>query len=479
MFSDRAKINVTAGRGGNGCISFRREKHVPRGGPDGGDGGDGGSVWIEADEGLRDLYYFGGHVHFKAGNGGHGRGANKAGARGDDVVVRVPLGTEVRDGDLVVADLTRHGQRTRVAQGGMGGKGNARFVTAVRQAPRFAELGEEGDTRWLSLTLRLMADVGLAGLPNAGKSMLLRRISRARPKVADYPFTTLEPMLGVVEVPGREGSFTVADVPGLLEGASEGVGLGTEFLAHLERCRLLLHVVDITGYYGDEPMANFRTILHELEAHASTLGRRPQIVVLNKVDVVDDTVVSERLREFHSEVAQLREAGHPAFSWTEDDSSPPLEILVCPVSAATGKGIEWLVWATWRALGSSQVETAVGAHDDAPDYAPDGAVASAAAPREESEPMGSEPTRATGAHVVYRPAAAKGSTLVLRRTEQGFAVEGEAVERLVRRTDLANDEAVRYLDRRLSRLGLEEALREAGAEPGDEVEIAGYIFEFQ
>ncbi len=471
MFSDRAKINVTAGRGGNGCISFRREKHVPRGGPDGGDGGDGGSVWIEADARLRDLYYFGGHIHFKGGNGGHGEGANRAGAKGDDVVVRVPLGTQVRDEDLLVADLTRDGQRALVARGGMGGKGNARFVNAVRQAPRFAELGEEGETRWLSLALRLMADVGLAGLPNAGKSMLLRRISHARPKVADYPFTTIEPMLGVVDVPGQDASFTVADVPGLLEGASEGVGLGTEFLGHLERCRLLLHVVDITGYYGDEPLTNFHTILHELQAHATVLGRKPQIVVLNKIDAVEDGLVSQRLQEFRDEVARLREAAHPAFSWAEYDAFLPVEIPVFPVSAATGEGIEPLVWATWRALESRGAEWGVPAQAGLP---VDGTASTPGSGR-----AGSEPSVPSGTHVLYRPAAGKGETFALRRNDQGFVVEGEAVERLVRRTDLANDEAVRYLDRRLNRMGLDEALREAGAEPGDEVEIAGYVFEFR
>ncbi len=276
MFSDRAKIHVAAGRGGNGALSFRREKHVPHGGPDGGDGGHGGGVYLVADPQLRDLSPFVRKVHFKAESGEHGQGARRQGATGADLDIPVPLGTQVWADDRLVTDLTHPGQRVLVAAGGLGGRGNARFVNSVRQAPKFAELGEEGEELWLVITLKLMADVGLAGLPNAGKSSLLRRLSNAQPKVADYPFTTVEPLLGVVEVPGDEElSYTVADVPGLLEGASEGIGLGHEFLAHLERCHALLHVVDATGYYGSSPLDNLRTILAELEAHAPELAAKP------------------------------------------------------------------------------------------------------------------------------------------------------------------------------------------------------------
>lgn len=475
MFSDRAKINVTAGRGGNGCVSFRREKHVPRGGPDGGDGGDGGSVWLEADAHLRDLYYFGGHVHFKGGNGGHGEGANRIGPRGEDAVVRVPLGTQVWDGDSLIADLTVAGERMLAAAGGRGGRGNARFVSAVRQAPRFAELGEEGDSRWLRLTLRLMADVGLAGLPNAGKSMLLRRLSRARPKVADYPFTTLEPSLGVVEVPGEDASFTVADVPGLLEGASQGVGLGTEFLGHLERCRLLLHVVDITGYYGDDPLGNFHTILGELEAHTPALGRTPQIVVLNKIDAVDDETVAARLEEFTTEVTRLQDKQHPAFSWSLEADGEDAPLPLVTVSAATGAGSSGLIYAVWNSLqrleAGDENSAARGEGEQRTPLRDEGRI--------EAVSTGAGGRRAERAHVLYRPAGGRAEAYLVHRSGDGFVVEGDMVERLVKRTDLANDEAVRYLDRRLNRLGLDEALREAGAEPGDEVEIAGYIFEFR
>ena len=229
-----------------------------------------------------------------------------------------------------------------VAAGGLGGRGNTRFATAVRQSPKFAEYGEAGDEGWLTLTLKLMADVGLAGLPNAGKSSLLRRISNAKPKVADYPFTTLTPMLGVVDVPDEELSFIAADVPGLLEGASEGVGLGMQFLAHLERCRLLLHVVDVTGYYGSEPLENFRTILAELDAHTPELAAKPQLVVLNKVDAVDDETLAEMVALFRDEVKALRAAGHPAYAWNLAEDEPEIE-LVWVVSAVTGKGVNPLV----------------------------------------------------------------------------------------------------------------------------------------
>ncbi len=266
---------------------------MPRGGPDGGDGGRGGDVLFVADPQLRDLQTFTFKIHFKAGSGQAGQGARKHGANGETVIVPVPLGTQIMsdEGETgeeseLIADLVRPGQEVLVARGGAGGHGNTRFVNSVRQAPKFAELGEEGESLWLRLSLKLMADAGLAGLPNAGKSSLLRRLSNAKPKVAAYPFTTVEPMLGVVDWSGEGDMFTLADVPGLLEGASEGVGLGHEFLAHLERCRLLLHVVDLTGYYDTEPLEGFRTILEELDAHAASLAEKPQVVLLNKIDAV-------------------------------------------------------------------------------------------------------------------------------------------------------------------------------------------------
>jgi len=497
MFFDHAKIHVAAGNGGNGSVSFRREKYVPQGGPDGGDGGRGGDVYIIANPQMRDLQVFTYKVHFKAGHGRAGRGARKHGADGEDVYIPVPLGTQVWSvperrsagedqeeapassagaaeeaastagacagepaGELL-ADIVSADQKVLIAKGGSGGHGNARFVNSVRQAPKFAELGEPGEARWLRLTLKLIADAGLAGLPNAGKSSLLRRLSNAKPKVADYPFTTVEPMLGVVDWSGEGDVFTLADVPGLLEGASEGAGLGHEFLAHLERCRLLLHVVDATGYYETEPLEGFRTILGELDAHAHDLSEKPQVILLNKIDAVPAEEVERQRQLFVAEVERLRSAGHPAFTYLVGEDEPLAKQLVWPVSAASGAGLSALL--RWvgpllrelkgpeRRLGVAELEPA------------------AAVDIETSERAG---------HVTYRPRAAGGRAFVVSRGEHGWLVRGEGVGRLVRRFDLDNEEAVRYLNERLDRLGVYSALRAQGAEPGDDVDIEGYAFEF-
>ncbi|HEV8142653.1 MAG TPA: GTPase ObgE, partial [Methylomirabilota bacterium] len=284
MFHDRARIHVQAGRGGDGGLSFRREKHVPKGGPDGGDGGPGGDIVFVAEPDLRDLSGFRPNQRFKAKRGGSGRGALKHGASGDDAELRVPVGTQVFDGDgQLLADLAHPGARVVVARGGAPGRGNKRFATPTRQAPRFAETGLPGEELSLDLRLKLLADAALVGFPNAGKSSLLRRISNAKPKVADYPFTTIAPVLGTVDSPeGRQ--LTVADVPGLIEGASEGVGLGHEFLAHLERARLLLHVVDVS----EDVSERFAAINRELEQYGAGLDSLPQIVVLNKIDLTPE-----------------------------------------------------------------------------------------------------------------------------------------------------------------------------------------------
>ena len=284
MFHDRARISVQAGRGGDGGLSFRREKFVPKGGPDGGDGGRGGDVLLIADPDLRDLSSLGSKRVFKAGRGEPGRGSGKHGADGADIELHVPVGTQVFTEDQIVADLAAPGARVAVARGGSGGRGNRHFATPTRQTPRFAETGLPGEEAELELRLKLLADAALVGLPNAGKSSLLRRISNAKPKVADYPFTTLQPVLGTVESPdGRQ--LTVADVPGLIEGASQGVGLGHEFLAHLERARLLLHVIDaaVAG-----PAEQFRQIDHELAEYGAGLDERNQVVVLNKIDLLPE-----------------------------------------------------------------------------------------------------------------------------------------------------------------------------------------------
>jgi len=300
VFHDRIPITVRSGRGGDGALGFRREKYVPKGGPDGGDGGRGGDVVLVARPSLRDLSSLRGRRVFSAGRGGHGRGGRRHGADGDSVELAVPVGTQVwSDEGVLVADLARPGMRTVVARGGAGGRGNAQFATPTRQAPRFAETGLPGVERALELRLKLVADAALAGLPNAGKSSLLRRISNATPKVADYPFTTLQPVLGTVEAP--DGSqLTVADVPGLIEGASEGIGLGHEFLAHLERARLLVHVIDGSDGDADE---RFRTIDRELALYGAGLDERPQVVVLNKADLSPDaapfTVEDDRIVAVH------------------------------------------------------------------------------------------------------------------------------------------------------------------------------------
>jgi GTP-binding protein len=286
MFSDRAKLHVAAGKGGDGGLSFRREKYVPKGGPDGGDGGDGGDVILLADPSLRDLSALQRRKWIKATRGENGKGARKHGADGDDVELRVPVGTQVFSGDgSLIADLAHSGARLVLAKGGHGGRGNARFVSSTRQVPRFAEVGPPGDERDIELHLKLLVDAALVGLPNAGKSSLISRISNARPKVASYPFTTLQPVLGTVEAPdGRQ--LVIADVPGLIEGASSGLGLGHEFLAHLERARMLLHVIDASHPIDEQ----WRTIDGELAAYGAGIDELPQIVVLNKIDIAPDPV---------------------------------------------------------------------------------------------------------------------------------------------------------------------------------------------
>ena len=367
MFHDRARIVVRSGRGGDGALSFRREKHVPRGGPDGGDGGRGGDVTLVADPSLRDLSSLRGRRVFAAERGGNGRGARKHGADGGPVELAIPVGTQVNGEDgALVADLARPGARIVVARGGGGGRGNARFATPTRQTPRFAETGLPGEEHALELRLKLLADAALAGLPNAGKSSLLRRISNATPKVADYPFTTLQPVLGTVEAPDGT-QLTVADVPGLIEGASDGVGLGHAFLAHLERARLLVHVID--GSEGDAD-ARFATIDRELALYGAGLDDRPQVVVLNKADLTPEEA-----------------------PFTVDD---PRILAVHRVSCATGAGIEGLRRALFALCPA------------APDL-----------PDEEAE---------LPEFLDYRPAPAARRSFRVLRTDRGFRVVGEIPE---------------------------------------------------
>jgi GTPase len=367
MFHDRARIRVEAGRGGDGALSFRREKYVPKGGPDGGDGGHGGDVVLVADPDLRDLGRFQAPRHYRAAKGGHGQGARKHGATGEDVVLRVPAGTQVLDEEeRLIADLAAPGSRVIVARGGAGGRGNRRFATPTRRAPRFAEVGLPGEEAELQLRLKLLADAAFVGLPNAGKSSLLRRISNAKPKVADYPFTTLAPVLGTVEVPdGRQ--LIVADVPGLIEGASEGIGLGHEFLAHLERARLLVHVIDASE--GDAA-ERFKTIDRELGAYGAGLDALPQIVVLNKIDIA------------------------PEAEFSTDD---PRVLRVVRTSAATGEGIDDLRRALFE-LCPAAPEPTEATQDGLVDY------------------------------LVYRPRPERAGYRIFR-TDRGFRVMGSLPER--------------------------------------------------
>jgi len=301
-FLDQAKVYVRSGDGGAGSVSFRREKFIEMGGPDGGDGGKGGDVWIEAVDGLNTLIDYRYQQHFKASTGGHGMGRLRAGANSDDIVLKVPVGTQVfeEDNETMVADLAKLGDRFRIAKGGNGGFGNAYFKSSTNRAPRHANPGLEGEERWIWLRLKLIADAGLLGLPNAGKSTLLAAVSAAKPKIADYPFTTLHPQLGVVRV-GMQ-SFVLADIPGLIEGAHEGHGLGTRFLGHVERCAVLLHLIDVTSA---DPVADYRVIRKELKAYSPELAERPEVIAFNKTDLLQDDEIEAKLKDFKRRVRKM------------------------------------------------------------------------------------------------------------------------------------------------------------------------------
>jgi GTP-binding protein len=426
MLYDKARIHVQAGGGGDGCLSFRREAHVPHGGPDGGDGGHGGDVVLVCDDSLRDLQSYKRQAHYKAKRAAHGEGALRHGADGPLMEVRVPPGTQVASWDGSTHDLVTPGQRVVVARGGAGGRGNKRFATSTRQAPRLAERGLPGEEGWVDLRLKLLADVGLVGLPNAGKSSLLARMTRAAPKVAAYPFTTLEPVLGTLE--GAERQLVVADIPGLIEGASDGAGLGHDFLAHVERTRLLVHVLDLAPVDGSDPVANHATIETELRAHDPRLAGLPRVLALSKADLVSP-----------------EEAAATAASWRARLGD---DVPVIVTSAATGQGLDTLAAELLRRVPLAATGADAGVALDAP----------------------------AAEHRVFRPAAGRGFT-VRRTGDRSFRVEGDAVHRLLARHDLDNDEALAHVEHRLRRMGVISALEGEGFEAGDDVEIAGIEFE--
>ena len=434
-FTDLSHINVKGGDGGAGCMSFRREAFVPKGGPDGGDGGHGGSVIVEADAQLSSLIDYRYKHHFRAGRGTHGQGARRYGRDGEDLVLKVPLGTVVRELDpqtqtpmYQIADLTQPGERVIVAPGGAGGRGNIHFVTSVRRAPAFAEKGEPALEHWIELEMKLMADAALVGMPSVGKSSIIARISAARPKVADYPFTTLVPNLGVAR--GTSGqSFVAADVPGLIEGASEGKGLGHQFLRHIERTALIMHVVAVTGgYEGRDVIEDYVTINAELAAYASELAVRPQVVVANKCDLPGCEKAVERLR------AAAEADGHEFFA----------------VSAATGLGLDALVNRVAAMVADLRRE-----------------VTAAEPERDLTETWERDRQR-------------RDKRMVIRREERHvWRVSGAAIERMVVQTDWENDEAVAFLQHRFDRCGLDLQLAKAGAVNGDEIRILGFAFTYE
>jgi GTP-binding protein len=425
---DKAKIWVEGGAGGNGCVSFRREAHVPRGGPDGGDGGHGGDVVLVCDASKRDLGALKGSKHFRAERGRHGEGSNKHGARGDDLEIPVPAGTQATTVDGAAVDLVEPGQRAVVAHSGRGGHGNKRFAHSTRQAPRFAEKGTKGEADWIELRLKLLADVGLVGLPNAGKSSLLGRLTRAAPKVADYPFTTISPVLGTIE--GEDRQAVVADIPGLIEGAAEGAGLGHEFLAHVERCSMLVHLVELVPMEGT-PEGNYETVRAELVAHGAGLELLPELVVLSKRDLLEDEQVETAASE-----------------WEERLGGGVLGVL--PVSSATGEGLDELRRRVLRELPQLQAVAAPASGEIAGEF--------------EAE------------HRVYRPVG-EGGYWVEREEDGGFRVAGKGVELLFERHDTKNEEALAYLEQRLGEIGVIAALVKAGFEAGDDVRIGEQEFE--
>ncbi|REH89695.1 GTPase ObgE [Staphylococcus felis] len=427
MFVDQVKIFLKAGDGGNGITAYRREKYVPFGGPAGGDGGRGASVVFEVDEGLRTLMDFRYQRQFKAKKGENGQGSNMHGKNAEDLVLKVPPGTTIKnsDNEEVLADLIEHGQRAVVAKGGRGGRGNSRFASPKNPAPDFSENGEPGEEIEVTLELKLLADVGLVGFPSVGKSTLLSIVSKAKPKIGAYHFTTIQPNLGVVTTPDQR-SFVMADLPGLIEGASEGVGLGHQFLRHVERTKVIVHVVDMSGMEGRDPFDDYVTINRELTAYKQRLDERPQIIVANKMDMPESQAQLELFK------AQL-------------DS----DVTVIPISSYTRENIDQLLYEIANTLESvkdidfSLDEDSVGVN-----------------------------------RVLYKHTPSQDKFEITRDDDGAYVVSGNAIERMFKMTDFNSDPAVRRFARQMRSMGIDDALRERGAENGDIVRILGGEFEF-
>ncbi|CAM3492660.1 GTPase ObgE [Brevibacillus invocatus] len=423
MFVDQVKIYVKGGDGGNGAVSFRREKYVPLGGPAGGDGGRGGDVVFVVDEGLRTLVDFRYQKHFKAPRGEHGRNKNQHGAGAEDLLVRVPPGTTVIDDDTqeVIADLIEHGQRAVISKGGRGGRGNTRFVNPSNPAPHISENGEPGQERYIRMELKLIADVGLVGYPSVGKSTLLSSVTAAKPKIAAYHFTTLTPNLGVVDL--GEQSFVMADLPGLIEGAHEGVGLGHQFLRHVERTRLIVHVIDMAGVDGRDPYEDYLQINRELKLYNLKLEDRPQIVVANKMDVPE---AQENLKRFKEQLP---------------------DVQVFEISAATRQGVQELMYAIGDMLATMPEKPAV------------------------------EEVVEVEERVVFR-AEKEPDAFEISRENEVFVVSGEKIEKLVRMTNLNSYDAAQRFAKIMRSMGVDNALRKQGAKDGDTVRIGKLEFDF-
>ncbi|SHF65708.1 GTPase ObgE [Ornithinibacillus halophilus] len=424
MFVDQVKVYVKAGDGGNGLVAYRREKYVPKGGPAGGDGGNGGDVVFRVDEGLNTLMDFRYNRHFKAKRGENGMSKNQHGRNSDPLVVPVPPGTTVidEDTDQVIADLTTHNQEAIIAKGGRGGRGNSRFATPRNPAPDFAENGEPGQERNIKVELKLIADVGLVGFPSVGKSTFLSVVSAAKPKIADYHFTTLAPNLGVVETTDQR-SFVLADLPGLIEGAHEGVGLGHQFLRHVERTRVIIHVIDMAGTEGRDPYDDFIKINQELKEYDENLMERPQVIAANKMDMPG---AEDNLEQFKS---QLNE-----------------EYQIFPISAITKEGLRDLLFAVADLL------------DEIPKIAPK---------LEEVQEK-----------VVYRYEKEEKGFEIARDDDGSFVLSGPRIEKLFKMTDFNRDEAIQRFARQMRTMGVDDALREKGAKDGDTIRLMDFEFEF-